>query len=374
MAIDRRHFLGMALGGLPVIGLQASSLAQHHALPEAKSSASPYAKLQDGSPHHLTPDQEAQRSLNSPAPKGPPGRWIERAALPIPRSEMAWATELAGRLHVIGGYGEGRVDRGYHHVYDPNDNRWFEAAPLPRGANHVAVTTLDGRIYALGGFLEQNRNPDPLAYVYDPSANRWSSIAPLTRPRGAAAAVALNGKVHLIGGASSPTAERASVGWHEVYDPKEDRWSGRKALPGARDHVGVVAYNNAIHIIGGRFNTFEYNTDLHHVYLSDKDTWDIRKALPTARSGHGLVLYKDRFYAMGGEGGIINKAGQQTVFGQMESYDPLTDSWQSHAPMPTPRHAVGAVAIGDFIYVAGGGAVLGGGVQSAVHEAFTLTI
>jgi hypothetical protein len=28
--------------------------------------------------------------------------------------------------------------------------------------------------------------------------------------------------------------------------------------------------------------------------------------------------------------------------------------------------------IGDSIHVAGGGAVMGGGVQSAVHEAFTL--
>jgi hypothetical protein len=43
-----------------------------------------------------------------------------------------------------------------------------------------------------------------------------------------------------------------------------------------------------------------------------------------------------------------------------------------HAPMPTPRHAVGAVTIGDWIYVAGGGAVTGGAVQSAVYEAFTL--
>jgi len=40
--------------------------------------------------------------------------------------------------------------------------------------------------------------------------------------------------------------------------------------------------------------------------------------------------------------------------------------------MPTPRHAVGAVTIGDWVYVAGGGMVLGGSVQSAVHEAFTL--
>jgi hypothetical protein len=43
-----------------------------------------------------------------------------------------------------------------------------------------------------------------------------------------------------------------------------------------------------------------------------------------------------------------------------------------HAPMPTPRHAVAAVTLGDWIHVAGGGAVLGGAVQSAVHEAFTL--
>jgi N-acetylneuraminic acid mutarotase len=57
-------------------------------------------------------------------------------------------------LAVIGGYGEGRVDRGYHHVYDPNADQWHLAAPLPRGANHVAVVSLEGQIYAFGGFTE----------------------------------------------------------------------------------------------------------------------------------------------------------------------------------------------------------------------------
>jgi N-acetylneuraminic acid mutarotase len=257
-------------------------------------------------------------------------------------------------------------------VYNPITDQWHNAAALPRGANHVAVVTLGGRIYAFGGFIEQNRNPDAYAYVYDVSQDKWTTVAPMPRPRGAAAAVALGGMLHLIGGASAPTDERASVGWHEVYDPQADRWSRRKPLPGARDHVGCVADQNRIHVVGGRFNTFEYNTALHHVYLPERDTWELRAPMPTARSGHGLVIYRDRFFAMGGEGGIINRPGQQTVFGQMESYDPKTDSWLSHAAMPTPRHAVGAVAIGDWIYVAGGGAVLGGGVQSAVHEAFTL--
>jgi N-acetylneuraminic acid mutarotase len=186
--------------------------------------------------------------------------------------------------------------------------------------------------------------------------------------------VILDGKVHLIGGATDPAPERASIGWHEVYDPVADTWEMRRPLPGARDHVGCVTHAGLVHVVGGRFNTFQYNTDLHHVYLPQRDTWEERAPLPTARSGHGMVVYRGRFFCMGGEGGIIERGRtlDAKVFGQMESYDPATNTWQSHAPMITPRHAVAAVTIGDWVYVAGGGAVLGGAVQSAVHEAFTL--
>ena len=372
--VHRRSFV-LATAACAVAGAaRAQHAATHDTLPPASSSREPYARLQGGVPHHMTPEQEAQRVTDSPAPAGPAGRWEPRAALPIPRSEMAWATAAQGRMHVVGGYGEGAVNRDYHHIYDPKADRWLDGAPLPRGANHVAVAADGDRVYALGGFVEQNRRSDTHAYVYEIAANRWSAIAPLPRPRGAAAAVMQGGVLHLIGGASEPAAERASVGWHEVYDPKTDRWSSAKPLPGARDHVGCVAHGGQIHVIGGRFNTFEYNTDLHHVYLSARDTWELRAPLPTARSGHGLVVYRGRFFAMGGEGGFLvgGVPRQAKVFGQMESYDPVADSWQRHAPMPTPRHAVGAAVIGDWIYVAGGGAVLGGAVQSAVHEAFTL--
>ncbi len=371
--MQRRRLLCASMGAL-LVGAARAQQPVPPALPVAPSSPNPYARLQGGAPHHLTPEQEAQRVIDSPAPPGPSGRWIARAALPLPRSEMAWATAAAGRMHIVGGYGEGAVNRAYHHIYDPAQDRWLQGAPLPRGANHVAVASTDAIVWAFGGFTEQNRRSDTLAYAYDIAADRWSDIAPLPRPRGAAAAVVLGGSVHLIGGASEPAAERASVGWHEVYDPRADRWTARKPLPGARDHVGCVAYGGRIHVIGGRFNTFEYNTDLHHVYLPDRDTWELRAPLPTARSGHGLVVYRDRLFAMGGEGGFLigGVPHQAKVFGQMESYDPAGDRWQRHAPMITPRHAVGAVTIGDWIYVAGGGAVLGGSVQSAVHEAFTL--
>jgi N-acetylneuraminic acid mutarotase len=91
----------------------------------------------------------------------------------------------------------------------------------------------------------------------------------------------------------------------------------------------------------------------------------MRKPLPTARSGHGAVLYRGKIFVMGGE-------GSSRVFGQNEAYDPAGDSWEQYAPMLTPRHGLGAAAVGDAIYVAGGGVVMGGGIQSAVNESFTL--
>ena len=75
--------------------------------------------------------------------------------------------------------------------------------------------------------------------------------------------------------------------------------------------------------------------------------------MPTARSGHGAVLYRGKIFVMGGE-------GTNRVFGQNEAYDLRKDSWESYAPMTTPRHGLGAVAIGDYIHVAGGGPVMGG--------------
>src|SRR6218665_1844607 len=149
--MHRRHLL-LGAAALALDRAQAQGHAGHAtALPPAASASQPYARLQGGVPHHLSPEQEAQRVFDSPAPAGPAGRWVARAAMPIPRSEMAWATVARGRMHVVGGYGEGAVNRDYHHLYDPAADRWLDAAPLPRGANHVAVAAEGSRLYAFGG-------------------------------------------------------------------------------------------------------------------------------------------------------------------------------------------------------------------------------
>lgn len=307
----------------------------------------------------------AQHVFDSPVPKAEnPGRWVTKAPLPLPRSEMAWATTLNGRVHIVGGYAEQRVDRPYHHAYDAAADKWIDGPQLPRGANHVGVAVVGGKLYAIGGFVEQNRKPDTLCFVMD--GNAWKPIAPLPKACGAIACVELNGMLHAIGGAVGDTFEtKKSVDWHLVYDPRIDQWSTRAPLPTGRDHTGTVTANGVIHVIGGRVDSFHTNSNLHHIYDPKEDKWRPRAPLPTARSGHGAVLYRGQIFVMGGEG--TNK-----VFGQNEGYNPTTDKWLSYAPMPTPRHGLGASGVGDFIHVAGGGPIMGGQIQSAVHEAFTL--
>ena len=57
------------------------------------------------------------------------------------------------------------------------------------------------------------------------------------------------------------------------------------------------------------------------------------------------------------------------TFDANELYQPFTDTWQAASPMPTPRHGLSAVAMGNRIYVLAGGPTPGGS-QSARNEVF----
>jgi hypothetical protein len=355
MPLDRRHLLagGVALAAGP-------AFAQGNAHPHH---AGQFERLNQPGRVDLPDTHHAQAVFDSPAPRAArQGAWRVLAPLPIPRTEMAWATEFRGRVHLVGGYAEQRVDRPYHHAYDPRADRWEELPPLPRGANHVGVVGAGGRLYAFGGFLEQNRTPHDGAYAFD--GERWHALRRLPEACGAMACVALGEAVHIIGGAIG-SDNRRSIDWHLVYDPRTDRYSRRQPMPLGRDHTGAVAVGGAIHVVGGRVDTFHTNSNLHHAYDPRTDEWAMRAPIPTARSGHGCVWHRDRIFCMGGE-------GTNRVYGQNEAYDPAADRWEAHAPMLTPRHGMGAVAVGDAVYVAGGGPQMGGGVKSAVNEAFSL--
>jgi hypothetical protein len=313
-----------------------------------------------------------QRYMTSVAPPAAlQGRWVEQPRLPVPVGEMG-VIDCGGKIHIIGGYARGRVDNDFHQVFDPTTQQWSFATPVPFPCNHIALAAISSRIYAFGGFIEQNRCPHSKCFVYDTQTDEWTPIAGLGRPRGAAAAVVINGQIHLLGG-----RDVRSVEWHEIYDPKTDKYTilagmrgstATQPFVGQRDHMGVVVVREEIHAIGGRMDSYDFNTSLHAVYSPKTDQWTFRAPLPTPRSGPSAVYHKNLIIVFGGE-------ATGRVFGTNEVYDPATDKWEALAPMAMPRHGLhGATVavIGNAIHVPGGGPVPGGRIQGAYHDAFIL--
>ncbi|MGE0747780.1 MAG: Kelch repeat-containing protein [Rhodospirillales bacterium] len=373
-SFSRRRLLAVTAAAGAAVAFGGRARAQshdHHGM---------FSHLNEPGLYGLPTEAPRQQVFSSPAPAAAnPGRWIERKPLPLPRSEMAWATAWKDRMYLVGGYGEQRVSNTYNHIYVAAEDRWAGAPPMPRSGNHVGVVATDGILYAIGGHSEQNRDPYADCFAFEIETGNWRTIAPLPQPRGAISVVARDGLIHAIGGATGKTnEEKKSVAWHDVYDPKADAWTRRAPIPLGRDHMGAVLADGRIHVIAGRVDSARTNVGDHDVYLPAEDKWEKRAPLPTPRSGHGAVLYRGVIFCMGGEefdivrgaDGRPQLAGK--VFGQNEGYEVSSDTWHQYAPMPTPRHGLGAALVGDQIHVAGGGPVTGGRVQSAVHEAFTL--
>ena len=95
---------------------------------------------------------------------------------------------------------------------------------------------------------------------------------------------------------------------------------------------------------------------------------------PGARSGMGrAVFHRGEFYIMGGEtlAGDPN-ATPRRVFGQVDIYHPVSNTFRQGTPMPTPRHGIYPVLFDGLIHVAAGGTVFGGGAtgQSTILETY----
>ena len=299
-----------------------------------------------------------------------PGRWIEMPRMPIPTAEMG-VIECGGKVHVVGGYARHNVNSDYHQVFDPQSGEWTMKAPIPFPCNHLSLAVVGRRIYSFGGFIEQNRCPHSKCFVYDADEDRWEPLPNLLRPRGAISAIALDGRIHLLGG-----RDVRSLDWHEVFDPATAKYSILEGMRGStptqpfagqRCHMGVVLVDGNIHAIGGRKDSYDFNTSLHAVYSPAADSWSFRALLPTPRSGLSAAYVDGKIIAFGGEAPGI-------VFAANEAYDPASDTWETVAPMPVPRHGLhGATAavVGSTVYVPGGAPITGGGVQGAYHDAFT---
>jgi N-acetylneuraminic acid mutarotase len=166
----------------------------------------------------------------------------------------------------------------------------------------------------------------------------WSEVGALPRRTGAAAIVRAGGTVVLIGGADGDAL--ADV---QIYDGD---WRTGPSMRVPRHHLAAAEVEGKIYAIGGR-NEQSFTLDTVEIFDLSTETWSDGPPLQVARSGHAAAAANGKIYVFGGEGSPYEGG----VFPEVEELDPLNGTWRFVARMPTPRHGIGAVTVGDRIYV-----------------------
>jgi N-acetylneuraminic acid mutarotase len=288
----------------------------------------------------------------------PTGHWSAGPPMPHPRTEVA-AAGLAGRVHLVGGFGPAQALL----EYDPATERWRERAALPVALHHTTLIGVGDRLYAIGGF-SSGWTPVRSVLEYDPADDRWRERAEMPTARGALAVGVIDGRIHAVGGIGEVGPFGKNTGAHEAYDPATDQWVSLAPLPTPRDHLVVAVVGRHLYALGGRlFGNYARNLRVNEVYDPQTNEWRRRPDIPTARSGGAAAVVGDTIFLFGGEA----PAG---TFDQTEAYDPGRDAWTTLPPMPTARHGLGAVAIAGRIFVVAGG-LKPGASSSTLNEVFT---
>jgi N-acetylneuraminic acid mutarotase len=299
------------------------------------------------------------------------GVWTRGPNLPSPRQDAAVAV-LAGRIYLIGGFGPHDEQMDSTLVWDPDvgwdkpaggvdgaaqmQGAWVEAAPIPEPVDHAAAAALGGSIYVAGGRIENLVSNK--FWRYDVAADRWVELPSMPVPRYGATMQALGDKLYLIGGAVSHGNDATSM---EIYDTRTGRWSLEAfALPAERQGLASAVLDGYLIVVGGRDDQ-QRNLTACQVYDPASDRWAVCSYLHEPRADFGLSVVNGRLVAVGGDDLLSSQATQT-----MEISEPGMRGWLDGPWMPSPRHGMAQVTLGNVVWIIGGATATGTAPSTAV--------
>ncbi len=262
---------------------------------------------------------------------------------------------LGNKLYVIGGFFNGyddvsaRVD-----ILNLTTKKWTRGASTPGPQTHMGMAT-DGRyIYSVAGQFGPQLSLDSTnkSWRYDTVTNKWSSWIALPQKRYGGSLLYLNHEMHYIGGDASDRITATTNHWVLDFDHPEKGWQAAPPLPVATDHAGHVVFNNKIYIFGGENDHGRGYFQHSATYMFDPKTneWAQLANMPTASSHFegNVVVANGEIWALGGQ------VDAQLLTNQVRSYNPATNVWTVHTPLPEKRKAGFSYASNGVIYYGAG--------------------
>jgi N-acetylneuraminic acid mutarotase len=268
--------------------------------------------------------------------------WEQRAALPLPRTEVA-AAVVGSEIAVVGGFNADGSHSARADMYSPALDRWRRLPDLPASAHHAMAVANAGLLYVLGGYGHDGR---PLRTASVLRGGKWRPLPRLPFPRAAAGAAVARGRIVVAGGVAQVSGRRLARNALS-FDLRRGRWSVVGG-PTPREHLGVTAFAGTVYAVAGRTSGLDTNVTTFESYRPGDKRWRRLPAVPDPRGGTGAAALGGRVVSVGGEepNGTIR---------EVYSYSVAEQRWERLDDLPTPRHGLGVAAFGGRIFVIGGG-------------------
>jgi N-acetylneuraminic acid mutarotase len=309
--------------------------------------------------------------------------WQTKSEMPSARQEI-YADVADGVIYVAGGILNDIVTTSTaFEAFNARQNSWSKLKPLPVPRHHITPAIIGDKVYAMGGFdgpyPEWAMKAD--MFVYNIASDSWEQGKALPEPVGEHVAIAFNNKIHVIGGrVRSESGKNHFDAYidskaHYIYNPEQNEWSTGTAAPTARNSAAAAVIDGLIYVVGGRRNVMQkdgtqlqQNLSNLEVYNPETNEWHSRAPLPESLGGNAAASVDGKLYVFGGE----QWSPEHKVFPSSWAYDPATDKWQKVKDMLTARHGLAAAAVDDVIYTIGGCTRVGGGATVGATEALIL--
>ena len=311
-----------------------------------------------GTPDAKTDAADVQCEMTSP--------WARAPDLLRGVAQETAAVAADGKIYVLGGFQS--LERStLVQVFDPAACAWSRGPDMPKDVHHLNAAVVGSTIYVVGA-MQDGGSYTAIGdtWSWNPATDAgWSIRTPMPAgtERGASAVGVIDGKIYVAGGLRN--GSRTDVSF---YDPVGDTWTPAPPLPLPRDHACGGGIGGKLYVVGGR-NLNPGSPEANVFELTPGVGWIERVPMPTRRAGAACGVSGDRIIVAGGERNPA--AGSRGVFPQVEAYNAILNTWETLAPMPTPRHGMGAAVWDGRFYVPGGADQQGAGAV-AIHEVLTL--
>ena len=182
------------------------------------------------------------------------------------------------------------------------------------------------------------------------AAPRWETLAPAPTPRTEAVAATVGEEIYLIGGF---VPGGATVPLVEIYDTRSDEWRTGPPLPIPVNHAYTAAVDGTLYVFGGyvgpafggALQPLSLPTD--RAFALRDGTWQPVAPLPSPRGAGSAAAVGHRIYLVGG-------VDEDSLAEETLVYDTRRDEWSTLPGLPTPRQHLGVAAVGNDVYAVGG--------------------